>query len=174
MKIIWWVTEMIHQAGLGLALTLGVLLQLIGLMIVGFLYKDQPNEKDNSTNPGNQDALMANLIIISIMTLMWMTLGVFAFQPSTSQWIQKTFTGLSYGLCSLVFLVIMGLTSFITLTVTKKTSNAEMKTRLDSAMVFQICGLIGPLFILYMLWSTEPQKTGLTGIKSRELQEQNL
>ena len=156
---------MFDQVTIGFALAVGIILQLIGLMIVGFVYKDQPTEKDVDTKPGNQAALVANLSVISVMTTMWVTLGIFGFQSGTSTWIQNTFNGVAYGIVSLGFLVTMGLVSFVTITLAKSKSNEDMKIRLDSAMIFQLCSLIAPIFILYILWNHEALNKTLTGGK---------
>ena len=147
---------MATQAGLGIALGIGLLLQFIGLTVVGFVYRDQPNEKDNDTKPGNQVALLANLIVISLMTVIWGSLGIFAFQSGSSQWLQSNLSGITYGSLSFAFVGAMALTSIATLISAKNKSNEDMKILLYSALAFQLCSLIGPIFILFLLWTSAP------------------
>ena len=66
-------TNTAMQAAVGTALGVGIVLQFIGLLVVGFVYSDQPKQKDHSTKPGNQAAVLSNLIIIAACTVIWIS-----------------------------------------------------------------------------------------------------
>lgn len=145
---------MVNKLALGIGIGTGIILQLLGLLIIGFIYTENSNSKD--TKQGNPKALMANLILVSLMTIVWLGLGIAAFNPGTLQWVQSTMSLPVYGICSLSFLVIMVIVISTTIISAKKAStNKDIQILLDSAVAFQMLSLIGPLIVFYMLYDND-------------------
>ncbi len=129
-----------------IALAVGLIMQLIGTMVAGFLWKDQTN---------NKSALMVNVILMPIITIAWVVLGIMTFTCQAPQlgWVHSNVGPISYGLFAFAFVGLSALVTLTTLMPARVNANAANKARIDSAVVFQLCSLIAPIIILIAMWA---------------------